>query len=187
MPLFVAEYLRRSAAAFERLAGEAALIASIGEAMADALRAGRRILICGNGGSAADAQHMAAELVGRYLANGRALPAIALTVDSSALTAIGNDFGFEQVFARQVEALGGAGDVLVAISTSGNSANVMQAARAARAGGLRVVGLTGAGGGMLAALCDDCVRVPSDATPHIQEMHIAVIHLWCGIIERHCR
>lgn len=149
----------------------------------DALAAGRKVLLCGNGGSAADAQHIAAELVGRYVRERAPLPAIALTVDSSIMTAVGNDYGFEHVFSRQVLALGAEGDVLVVISTSGKSPNVLAAAQAARSRGMRVVGLTGQGGGPLAALCDVCVRVPSRTTARIQECHIAIGHLFCEAID----
>lgn len=175
--------LLRSAENFTKLAEQADLIASIAAQMATSLQAGGKIMFCGNGGSAADAQHLAAELLGRYLRSRKALPALALTTDSSALTAIGNDFGFETIFARQIEGLGRAGDVLVAISTSGNSANILQAVRMAQTLGLTTIGLTGAGGGALAELCDLCLRVPSTDTPHIQEMHIAVGHLLCGLVE----
>jgi phosphoheptose isomerase len=143
----------------------------------DALRGGHKILLCGNGGSAADAQHIAAELVGRFVAERRPLPAIALTTDTSALTAIGNDYGFDAVFARQVEALGAAGDVLVAITTSGKSPNVVAAITAARARGMKVIALTGAKGGALVASSDAGVAVPSADTARIQECHITIGHL----------
>jgi D-sedoheptulose 7-phosphate isomerase len=150
-----------------------------------ALGAGKKILLCGNGGSAADCQHFAAELVVR-LRKGRlqkARPAIALTTDSSILTAAGNDLGFEKLFARQVEALGTAGDVLVAISTSGTSANVVEAARAARNGRMKVVALTGKSGGKLGKLADLRVAVPSGDTQRIQEMHITILHFWGEALE----
>ena len=150
------------------------------------LRAGGTLLICGNGGSAADAQHLATEFVSTLtLDHPRpSIRALALTTDTSLLTAIANDFGVERVFARQVESLGREGDVLIAISTSGNSANVLRAAEEARARGLRVVGLTGESGGRLAALTDVCVRVPSTVTAHIQECHLAVEQLIALIVER---
>jgi D-sedoheptulose 7-phosphate isomerase len=140
---------------------------------------GNKVLLCGNGGSAADAQHIAAEFVGRYEKERKALPAIALTTDSSALTALANDYDFDRVFARQVEALGSTGDCLIAISTSGNSPNVISAVMTARNVGCKVIGLTGSGGKKLASLCDAAVMVPSDRTARIQEAHIAVAHYWC--------
>lgn len=144
---------------------------------------GRKILICGNGGSAADAQHIAAEFVGRFESERKGLPAIALTTDTSALTALTNDYGYEKVFARQVEALAVEKDLLIAISTSGNSPNVIAAVMAAREIGCRTIGLTGAKGKKLAALCDKSVLVPSERTARIQEAHIAIGHVWCELID----
>lgn len=155
------------------------LVQRMGARIADRLAAGGKLLVAGNGGSAADAQHLAAELVVRYQRDRRALGGIALTTDSSVLTAHGNDLGFRDVFARQVRALARAGDVLVAISTSGRSPNVLAACAAARELGCDVLGLTGASGGELAALCDDALCVPSTVTARIQEVHELVIHLWC--------
>lgn len=152
-------------------------------ACAYALACGGKILICGNGGSAADAQHMAGEFVNRFLIDRPALPAIALTTDSSVLTAIGNDASFDNIFARQVEALGKPGDYLLAISTSGNSPNVLAAIHAARAKNLKVTGLTGHGGGKMANLCDWLLAVPSRSTPLIQEVHLACEHLFCQICD----
>ncbi len=149
----------------------------------DALAAGRKVLLCGNGGSAADAQHIAAELVGRFVVERRGLPAIALTTDTSALTAIANDYGFDVVFARQVEALGAPGDVLIAITTSGRSKNVLAAVTAARAVGMKVVGLTGAAGGDFVRACDAGVAVPSKNTARIQEGHITVGHVLCELVD----
>jgi D-sedoheptulose 7-phosphate isomerase len=150
------------------------------------LSAGGKLLICGNGGSAADAQHLATEFVSTLtIDNPRpSIPAIALTTDSSLLTAIANDFGVEGIFARQVESLGRAGDALIAISTSGNSANVVRAAEQARSQDARVVALTGASGGMLAPLADAAIRVPSNVTAHIQECHLAVEQLLALLVER---
>jgi D-sedoheptulose 7-phosphate isomerase len=148
------------------------------------LRTGGKILLFGNGGSAADAQHIAAELVIRYAANRHAFAAISLATDTSALTACGNDFGFEAIFERQIEALGRANDVAVGISTSGNSANVLRGLRLARTMGLATVGLTGAGGGQMTALCDAAVIVPSSVTARIQEMHIAIGHMLCKALEQ---
>ncbi len=153
--------------------------------MARALAGGGKILVCGNGGSAADAQHMTGELLGRFLMERPSLPAVALTVDTSTLTAIGNDYGYDDVFARQVHGLGRPGDVLVAISTSGNSSNVLKAVEAAREEGMAVVGFTGKGGGRMAALCDHLIDVPSSHTPHIQEIHEAVMHLACRLIDHY--
>jgi len=151
--------------------------------MAERLKRGCRILVCGNGGSAADAQHFAAELSGRYVKERRALAGIALTVDSSALTAIGNDYGFDRVFSRQVEALGRPGDLLVGISTSGNSPNVIHAVAAARELGLRTLGLLGRDGGQLKGLVDDALVVPSQVTARIQEIHMMTYHFWCEAID----
>lgn len=149
----------------------------------EALRAGKKILLCGNGGSAADAQHWAGELVGRFNYDRAGLAAVALTTDSSILTAIGNDYGYERVFARQVEAIGAKGDVLFALSTSGNSPNVLAALAAARAKDITTIGFTGKGGGKMAALCDICLRVPSTSTPRIQEGHEVLGHAICAMIE----
>jgi D-sedoheptulose 7-phosphate isomerase len=155
------------------------------EVLTTSLRAGGKLLICGNGGSAADAQHLATEFVSTLtLDNPRpSIPAIALTTDSSLLTAIANDFGVEGVFARQVESLGREGDVLIAISTSGNSLNVVRAAEQARSGHLEVIALTGASGGELAPLARVAIRVPSTATGHIQEAHLAVEQLLASLVE----
>lgn len=164
----------------ENLADRLAVAARL---VAEALRRGNKVMFCGNGGSAADSQHLAAELVGRYRRNRPGLAALALTVDTSALTAIGNDFGFEEVFSRQVEALGRPGDVLVAISTSGRSPNVLRAVEAARALGLKTVGLTGGDGGPLAGLVDVALVVPSEDTARIQECHITLGHILCDLVE----
>lgn len=150
----------------------------------DALGKGHKLLLVGNGGSAADAQHWAGELVNRFNFDRPGLPAIALTTDTSILTAIGNDYGYEHVFARQVEALGCSGDVLWAISTSGNSKNILRAIQAARGSGIGVIGFTGRRGGTMARECDLCLRVPSDMTPKIQEGHEIIGHLICNMIER---
>lgn len=160
------------------------VVAHAADVLIAALAAGHKVLLCGNGGSAADAQHIAAELAGRYEApNRRALPALALTTDSSAVTAISNDLGFDRVFARQVEAHGQAGDVLVAISTSGRSPNVIAAVDFARRRGLKTIGLLGRDGGDLVSMVDVAVVIPSEATPHIQEMHITIGHLLCALVD----
>ena len=158
-------------------------VASAGLRVRTALEKGRKILICGNGGSAADSQHMAAEFVGRFVKERQSLPALALTVDTSLLTAVGNDYGFDYVFSRQVEGLGQEGDVLIAISTSGNSANVVRAVKTAKEKGLFVIGMTGENGGVLAKESDLCLAVPSQVTARIQEMHIMIIHMICEIAE----
>jgi D-sedoheptulose 7-phosphate isomerase len=156
---------------------------SMGREMADILMAGGKILICGNGGSAADAQHFAAELCGRFVVERRPLAGIALTTDTSALTAIGNDYGFDSVFARQAEALGRPGDLLVGISTSGNSSNIVQAVKTAKALGIKTLGLLGRDGGQLKNMMDDCLVVPDSVTARVQEVHIMVIHLWCEMVD----
>lgn len=152
----------------------------------EALQEGNTIFFCGNGGSAADSQHIAAEFVGRFVKERRGLPALALTTDTSILTAVGNDYGFEQVFSRQVEALMRPGDVLVGITTSGNSPNVVQAVLKAKALGAKTVGMTGFSGGTLAELCDVCLRVPATVTARIQEAHILAGHIVCEIIDEDC-
>jgi D-sedoheptulose 7-phosphate isomerase len=154
------------------------------EILLDTVRSGRKVLVCGNGGSAADAQHIAAEFVGRYETERKALPAIALTTDTSALTALANDYSFERIFARQIDALGNEGDCLIAISTSGNSPNVIAAVMAARGRGCKVIGMTGKGGKKLASLSDACIMVPSDRTARIQEAHITIAHIWCELVDR---
>lgn len=160
-------------------------IEEIGIFLAESIKSGGKILFCGNGGSAADSQHLAAELVVRLRStfDRPAIPAIALTVDTSILTACGNDYGFDYVFARQVEALARPADVLIAISTSGNSKNVILAIEAAKKIGTKVVGLIGGDGGKMADLCDFTFTAPSYTTARIQEMHILVGHIWCEIIE----
>lgn len=158
-------------------------VSRAGELCVEALQKKRKILIAGNGGSAADSQHIAAELVSRLNYDRPGLSAIALTTDTSALTAIGNDYGFERAFARQVEALGQEGDVFIAISTSGNSSNVLAALESARTQKLKTIGLTGKTGGKMAALCDIALKIPSTHTPNIQECHIMIGHIVCQIIE----
>lgn len=165
----------------EALAGT---IDACADMLADALRCGQKVLVMGNGGSAADAQHLAAELVGRFMLERRALPAIALTTDSSILTAVGNDYGFDRVFSRQVEALAVPGDVVVGISTSGNSPNVLSGLQAARALGCRTVGLLGKDGGCIAPLVDINLTVPAMETPRIQEVHAIIVHILCHLVEQ---
>ena len=176
----------KSLGVLQHMAQDTALRTQVADAMGlavAALRAGRKLLFAGNGGSAADAQHWAGELVSRFYFDRPGLSAIALTTDTSILTAIGNDYGYDYVFARQVEALAKAGDVLIAISTSGNSKNVLRAIEAASERKLKVIGFTGASGGAMASMCDLCFRVPSGETPRIQEGHEVLGHILCGLIE----
>ena len=183
----IGAHLKQSLAALERANGDATLLANarkIAAVMIAALRAGNKILLIGNGGSAADAQHIAAEIIGRYKQDRPGWVAIALTTDSSALTAIANDYGFEQVFARQVEGLGRRGDVLLALSTSGKSPNILAALRLARGRGLVTVGFTSAKGENLGALCDHLLVAPSDDTPVIQQIYLAVAHGICDEVEQ---
>jgi D-sedoheptulose 7-phosphate isomerase len=180
-------HLELSLAALERANNDPALLAiarAIAAAIVSALRSGNKILLIGNGGSAADAQHIAAEIIGRYKQDRPAYAAMALTTDTSALTAIANDYGFEQVFARQVEGLGARGDVLLALSTSGRSPNILAALRSARERGLVTIGFTGSKGEALGALCDHLFVSPSDDTPVIQQIHLSVAHGICDAIEQ---
>lgn len=176
--------LRESAAVIGALVGCLDVIASIAERLTACLQHGGTIYLCGNGGSAADAQHVAAELVGRFLRERRPLPAVALTCNTSILTAIGNDYDFSQVFARQVRAHVAARDCVVGISTSGTSRNILAALQAARELGAGTVGVTGRSGHELSALCDACLMVPSSDTPRIQEAHLLAWHLICDAVER---
>ena len=157
---------------------------SVVRLIARSMAVGGVLLVCGNGGSAADAQHIAAELTGRFFRDRKPLPALALHGNTSSLTAIGNDYGYDEVFAREVGAHGREGDVLLAISTSGNSRNIVRATEAARQKRMKVVGLTGADGGKMRELCDVCLRVPSTSTPRIQECHILVGHTICELLEQ---
>lgn len=160
------------------------VLENIAEVLIKALKMGNKILLFGNGGSAADSQHIAAELVSRFLRERKALPAIALTTDTSILTAIGNDYSFDNVFARQIEALGLPGDVAFGISTSGNSKNVIKAMQAAKRLEMITIGFTGENGGGLKNDVDFCFHAPSSSTPHIQEAHLAVAHALCDVVER---
>ena len=159
------------------------MLVDLARAVALCLTRGGKVLFCGNGGSAADCQHLAAEFVNRFMLDRPPLPAIALTTDTSALTAIGNDFGFDQVFEKQVLALGNSGDVLVGISTSGTSPNVLSALRAGKKKGMVTVGFSGGTGGEMLPVCDFNVLVPSDSTPIIQEIHIAAGHMLCLLVD----
>jgi D-sedoheptulose 7-phosphate isomerase len=164
----------------EKLAAD---INSFADLIVESLKNGNKILVMGNGGSAADAQHFAAEMVGRFLKERKGLPAIALNTNTSTLTAVANDYHFNEIFSRQVEALAIPGDVLIGISTSGNSANVIKALEKGKEHGCRTVSLSGRDGGRLPPLSDISLVVPADETPHIQEMHIVIIHLVCGLVE----
>lgn len=164
--------------------GLASAVSSAGQKWLDSLDNGGKILLMGNGGSAADAQHIAAELVGRYLTERRALPAIALTTDASILTAVGNDYGFDSIFSRQLEALAQPNDVVVGYSTSGNSQNICQAMKVAEAKGCYTMALTGQTGGALGKLVDSCIAVPSTCTPRIQEAHSFIGHMLCAMVDK---
>lgn len=180
----VLRIVHESLALKERFFAEnAGLLVEIARRMTECFRAGGKVLTFGNGGSAADAQHFAGELVGRFKLDRPGLPAIALTTDPSVITAIGNDMGFDAVFRRQIEAHGRPGDVAVGISTSGRSPNVVEALRLARTRGLLTVGMTGGGGGRLGSLVHYLVDVPEHATPRIQEVHAMVVHLLCEMVE----
>ena len=178
---FVSESVRVKTEFFQ---ANASLVAETAERIAAALRDGRKVLLFGNGGSAADAQHIAAEFVGRFLPDRPALPALSLATDTSALTAIGNDYGYNAVFSRQLQALGNTGDVAIGISTSGNSPSVLEALDAARAKGLFTVGFTGQGGGKMAGKADVLFCAPTRMTPRIQETHILLGHILCELVNR---
>jgi D-sedoheptulose 7-phosphate isomerase len=183
---FIGAHLKQSLAAFERATQDAEMLAvarQIAGVSIAALRAGNKLLFIGNGGSAGDAQHIAAEITGRYKLDRPSYAAIALTTDTSALTSIANDYGYEQVFSRQVQGLGARGDVLYALSTSGRSPNILAALRMAREHGLVTVGFTGAKGEAMRSLCDHLLLAPSDDTPVIQQIHLAVAHGICEAIE----
>ncbi|MCB9285004.1 MAG: D-sedoheptulose 7-phosphate isomerase [Lewinellaceae bacterium] len=183
----IIEVLKESVAVKEAYLSDPAnveLLLQVVDHAISVFRKGGKILFCGNGGSAADAQHIAAELSGRFYANRPPLFAEALHVNSSFLTAVSNDYGYEEAFARLVEAMGREGDLLFALSTSGNSPNILRAAERARALGMTVTGMTGRGGGQLKGLCDFCLEVPSNDTPRIQEVHITIGHILCELVEK---
>lgn len=169
---------------FSQLIAQEALVEAMGASIVNALQQGGRIFMAGNGGSAADAQHFAAELTGRFVAERRALAGIALTTDTSALTAIANDYGYDEVFARQLSGLAQQGDVFVGISTSGHSPNIVKALEVAKEKGVICLGLTGRDGGKMRDLCEHCVVVPSMVTAHIQEAHIFIIHHLCALVDK---
>jgi D-sedoheptulose 7-phosphate isomerase len=182
----ILDYLKRSRDAVQEAINDpafVAVVAAIAEITTTALASGHKLLLAGNGGSAGDAQHIAGEFIGRFSYDRDPLAAVALTTDSSILTAIGNDYGYEQVFARQVRGLGNPGDVFLAISTSGRSRNILRAIEAARDKGLTVIGFTGRGGGEMRPCCDICLLAPSDETPLIQQIHMIAAHIICGLIE----
>lgn len=179
----VREIIQDTIEVHRALLDSAGEIETVARAMIDAVRSGRSIYVMGNGGSAADSQHLAAELVGRFEKERDAMPCQALSTDTSILTSVGNDYGIEEVFVRQVKAFVGQGDVVVGISTSGNSANVLRAMEVAGERGAVTVGLTGSGGGRLAELCRHCLKAPSDHTPRIQEAHQTIIHALCRLVE----
>jgi D-sedoheptulose 7-phosphate isomerase len=182
----IRQSIQATRATIDLVLADNALLAHVeeaGKACIAALKAGKKIMLAGNGGSAADSQHIAAELVSRLNYDRPGLSAIALTTDTSALTAIGNDYGYERVFARQLESIGQEGDVFIAISTSGNSANILAALETAREKGITSIGLTGGTGGKMLGMCDITLKMPSPATPHIQECHIMFGHIICQLIE----
>jgi D-sedoheptulose 7-phosphate isomerase len=183
----IAAHLKSSLAAFERAAQDAAMLTAahkIAQVIIHGLRAGHKLLLAGNGGSAADAQHIAAEIVGRYKKERPAYAAIALTTDTSALTAISNDYGFEQVFARQIAGVGRRGDMLLALSTSGRSPNILAALRVAHEHGMITIGFTGSKGAAMGVACDHLLVAPTDDTPVIQQIHLAVAHGICDEVEQ---
>jgi D-sedoheptulose 7-phosphate isomerase len=179
----IKHYCANTSENFKKLEKLSGVIAKASERILEKLQNGGKVMFCGNGGSAADAQHLAAELMGRYKLDRPPLPALALTVDTSAITAIANDYDYTVVFKRQIEGIGREGDVLIGISTSGQSPNVLSAITSSKSHGIFTIGLTGENGGEMRDICDICIRVPSNETNHIQEMHIAVGHIICGLIE----
>ena len=186
MNQFIIHQIKASIEVKQAIMADAAMIGTIQQVAAAAIKAyrnGHKLLLAGNGGSAGDAQHIAGEMVNRFRFDRPALPAISLATDTSVLTAIGNDLSFEQVFARQVEALGVAGDMFIGISTSGKSPNIIRALQACEKKGIIRVGFTGQGGGEMASYCDYCLAVPSRETPRIQEAHILIAHIFCALVE----
>lgn len=181
--VIINDYFREASRLLSELSAVSPAVERASEAWIEALSGGHKVIFCGNGGSAADAQHLSAELMGRFLIDRNPLPAVSLTVDTSALTAIGNDYGYEHVFSRQLRGIGQPGDVIFGMSTSGNSANVVAAFELARETGIRTIGLTGRSGGRMAACSDILIAVPHDKTNHIQEAHIAIGHVICAIVE----
>ena len=185
MSEIIKNYFEESANNFIKLKEISNEIHDVMSIVIKALSDNKKVMFCGNGGSASDSQHLAAELMGRYKLDRNPLPAIALTVDTSLITAIGNDYGYDKVFSRQVEGIGNASDVLIAISTSGNSKNVIEAVKSANKMKIRTIGFTGQNKSELSNICEVCLKAPSDQTNHIQEMHIAIGQLLCGLVEDH--
>lgn len=184
----VREKLDEGCAVMQAVCEDSALHAVLAEAAAataEALKAGLKLMVAGNGGSAADAQHLAAEFISRLVEDRPAMRAIALTTDTSILTAVGNDYGYEQIFARQIEGLGQAGDVFMGISTSGNSPNILRALELCRSMGIATIGLTGGSGGKMQPLCDYLIVIPSRVTMYIQQAQLALEHIFCMMVERH--
>jgi D-sedoheptulose 7-phosphate isomerase len=184
---YVRKYLATSAAAMADFAADEpaqAMLHHMADTVVAAMKRGRKLMIAGNGGSAADAQHIAGEFISRLMFDHQPLPAVALTTDSSAMTATGNDYGYDMVFERQVLGLGQQGDVFLGISTSGNSPNILRALEAARGRGIETLGFAGQGGGRMASLCDLLLEAPSRWTPIIQQIHITAAHVFCALIER---
>lgn len=180
----IVRQLRETGSLHSEFPGEQIVrIAKAAQLMVKALQSGRKIIWFGNGGSATQSQHMAAEFVGRFQRERRALPSISLTANTAAITAIANDYAFEQIFSRQLQGLGQPGDVAVGLSTSGNSANVVEGLRLAKEQHLSTVGLTGQSSGRMGGLCDCCIEVPSTTTARIQEVHLTIGHIWCGLVE----
>lgn len=182
----VRQQLEETRRGFDKLLADERVVDEVGrvaELCTEAIRAGGKVMFAGNGGSAADAQHLAGEFVSRFNFDRPGVAGLALTTDTSVLTAIGNDYGYDQIFSRQVQALGRSGDVLVGITTSGRSPNILRALEQARISGVRRVGLTGAKGSELRELCDLCIVVPEHATPRVQELHIAIGHTVCALVE----
>lgn len=180
---YIESYLASVQNCFAQLTTQTLEIVQAASVVSGCLAGGGRVFLCGNGGSAADAQHIAAELIGRFQKERQSLPAVALTTDTSAITAIANDYGYDKIFARQLSGLAQEGDLLIAISTSGNSENVLKAVECAKEMGVKTIGLTGEKGGQLSADCDQTIKVPATETCHIQEMHIAIGHMVCAIVE----
>jgi D-sedoheptulose 7-phosphate isomerase len=184
---FTTDEIRRTSELLQAMLGDAALLADtdrVADLCVKAIRDGKKVMFAGNGGSAADAQHLAAELVGKLSFDRPGLPSMSLTTDTSILTAVGNDYGYEDVFQRQIQSIGVKGDVFIGISTSGRSKNLVKALGAARDKGIVTVGMTGQTGGDMRALCDVCLRVPSTDTQKIQEAQIVLGHIFCGLVER---
>lgn len=186
MKEYIKNHILKSLSVKEQILGDEALISLIKEValkLITCYKNGGKTLLAGNGGSAADAQHIAAEFVSRFYFDREGIPSIALTTDTSILTAIGNDYGYEKLFSRQVQAQGKKGDIFIGISTSGNSKNILEALQMCKEKGILSVGLTGLSGGNMHELCDYCIKVPSNETPRIQEAHILIAHILCAIVE----